>query len=72
MFLHSVFDCPVGASYVDFPRGPAFSLVDYEFVPADVVVSTFSGWVTSSAVAWSVYEVSGFNVTVDFVGEVML
>ena len=72
VFFHPVFNHPVGAPYVDFACGSAFSLIDHELVPADVVVSAFSTQVTSSAVAWSVYEVSGFEVTVDFVGEIML
>ena len=72
VLFHSFFDCSVGTSNVDFTCDFAFSLVDYQFVSADVVISTFVFWAVPSTVAGPVDEVSGVNVTVDFVGEIVL
>ena len=56
---HPAFQCFVGATDVDFSSEFAFSLVDNDSVPADVVVATFLFMAVArcSAIAWFVHEV---------------
>ena len=71
--LGSGFEVLVGASNVDSACVIALCLVDYQGCPTDVVVATFpdSRWVWS-AVAFPGLKVLGYDICIQFGGEVLL